>query len=290
MARSFKRDNIRALALDLDGTLLGPGGVLSERTVRAVRASRDRGLGVIIATGRAVEAAEKFRIPLGVEGPMVYFNGAVVADMPGGRVLNSTLLDLEAAVFCLRVAREMGVYYQVFFPGTPEHPRETLMAEQAGPGRDMYHNHTGMLADLGDVEKALDRPGLPGCIKGMFIAEPPVQDRVRARIEERFGGAVYIARTYGTFLEVLSPRISKGKGLLQALEHRGLKPEELIAFGDEENDLPMFEAASWALAPENAKDRVKKAADQVIGSNADDGVAAFLEQTFLDPPAEAGML
>jgi hydroxymethylpyrimidine pyrophosphatase-like HAD family hydrolase len=115
----------------------------------------------------------------------------------------------------------------------------------------------------------------------MFIAEPPAQEEIRAGIVERFGGAVYIARTYGTFLEVLSPRISKGKGLLQALEHRGLKPEETIAFGDEENDLPMFEAASWAAAPENAKDVVKKAADLVLGSHAEDGVAAFLEETFL---------
>jgi Cof subfamily protein (haloacid dehalogenase superfamily) len=282
MARSFKRENIRALALDLDGTLLRPGGVLSERAAGAVRACRDRGLEVIIATGRAVEAAEKFRRPLGIGGPMVYFNGAVVADMPGGRVLNATLLDREAAAFCLRIARETGVYYQVFFPGTPEHPRETLMTEGASPERDMYRDHTGMLADLGDLEKALALPELPGCIKAMFIAEPPALERVRARIEEQFGGAVYIARTYGTFLEVLNPRISKGTGLLRALEHRGLKPEELIAFGDEENDLPMFEAASWAVAPENAKERVKEAADEVIGSNAGDAVAAFLERTFLD--------
>jgi Cof subfamily protein (haloacid dehalogenase superfamily) len=281
MARLFRRNNIKALALDLDGTLLGPGGVLSERAAGAVRACGDRGLGIIIATGRAVEAAEKFRRPLGAEGPMVYFNGAVVADMPGGRVLSTTLLDPGAAAFCLRVAREAGAYYQVFFPGTPEHPRETLMAEKAGPERDMYRDHTGMRAEMGDLEGALALPGLPGCIKAMFIAEPAVQDRIRARIEERFGGAVYIARTYGTFLEVLNPRISKGKGLLQALEHRGLKPEEAVAFGDEENDLPMFEAASWAVAPGNAKDSVKKAADQVIGSHAEDSVAAFLEQTFL---------
>jgi hydroxymethylpyrimidine pyrophosphatase-like HAD family hydrolase len=64
------------------------------------------------------------------------------------------------------------------------------------------------------------------------------------------------------------------------MEHLSIKKEEIIAFGDEENDLPMFEAAGFSAAPFNAKENVKAKADLVVGSNAEDGVAAFLEEFF----------
>jgi hydroxymethylpyrimidine pyrophosphatase-like HAD family hydrolase len=79
----------------------------------------------------------------------------------------------------------------------------------------------------------------------------------------------------------MNPRVSKGEGLRIALDRRGLKPAEAIAFGDEENDLPLFAAAGFSVAPANAKEPVRRAADLLVPSNAEDGVAAFLEETFL---------
>ncbi|MDR1862440.1 MAG: Cof-type HAD-IIB family hydrolase [Treponema sp.] len=270
--------SVKALALDLDGTVLGPGAVLSDRTRKTINACREKGLQLIVATGRAIEAAERFRIPLGAEGPMVYFNGAVVADMPGARILNSTLLGFEVVDFCIDLARSMGAYYQVFFPGTKENPRQILMAEKKGAEREMYFNHTGIQAEIGDLKEAA--AGFPGCIKSMFVAEPEVQDALRPKIEGRFGNRIYIARTLKNFLEIMDCRVSKGQGLRYALECRGLKPEEVIAFGDEENDIPMFEAVRFSAAPASAKDTVKARADLVIGPNTEDGVAVFLEEFF----------
>jgi Cof subfamily protein (haloacid dehalogenase superfamily) len=271
--------SIRALALDLDGTLLAPGPILSGRTIQAVKALRQRGLQIIIATGRAIDAAETFRSSLGAEGPMIYFNGAVVADMGNGGILKTTLLDIRAAEFCLDISRETGVYFQVYFPGGKE-GRIVLMAEKDSPEREMYRNHTGILAELGDIKEALQRPGLPGCVKGMFLAEPDAQAVIRPRLEDRLGKSVYIVQTYRTFLEIMDSGVSKGRGLEFAMECRGLKKEEVIAFGDEENDLPMLAAAGFSAAPSNAKDKVKAAVDVVIGSNAEDGVAVFLEEFF----------
>jgi Cof subfamily protein (haloacid dehalogenase superfamily) len=271
-------EHIKALALDLDGTILGPGAVLSGRTRKTINACREKGLQLIIATGRAIEAAEGFRVSLGAEGPMVYFNGAIVADMPGARILNSTLLDFEVVDFCIDLARNMGAYYQVFFPGSNENPRQRLMAEKEGAEREMYFNHTGIRAEIGDLKKAA--AGFPGCIKSMFVAEPEVQDALRPRIEERFGNTIYIARTLTNFLEIMDRRVSKGQGLRFVLECRGLKPDEVMAFGDEENDIPMFEAVRFSAAPASAKDTVKTKADLVIGPNTEDGPAAFLEEFF----------
>ncbi|MDR1901808.1 MAG: Cof-type HAD-IIB family hydrolase [Treponema sp.] len=281
--------DIKALALDLDGTTLMPGAVLGDRTLYTLKALRTKGIEIILCTGRAVEAAERFRLPIGAEGPMVYFNGAEVTEMPSGRVLDATLLDAEAVNFCVDISRRLGLYYQVFLPPRGDAPdgaspadkyRRVLMAEKWGPGAEMYLNHTGIKAEIGDLKEALTLPGVSGCIKSMFIAEPEVQDKVRPLIEERFGRGIYIARTLRTFLEIMNSRVSKGRGLRVALETRGLEPSQVMAFGDEENDLPLFEGAAYSVAPSNAKETVRQAADITIGSNAEESVAAFLEEFF----------
>jgi len=276
-----KPENIGALALDLDGTILAPGAVLSERMIAAINKCVQRGLKIIISTGRAIEAAERFRKLLGAEGPMVYYNGAVVAEipaeMPEGRILRTTLLDKKKAEFCVDLSRETGIYCQIYLFNGKGIP---LLAERDGPEREMYYKHTGILAELVDLKAVLNQGEFLGCVKAMFLAEPEFFEKLRLRLDERLGKSVYIAQTLRTFLEVMDAKVSKGQGLSFAMERLSLKREEVIAFGDEENDIPMFANAGFSVAPSNAKDAVKAKADLVVGSNAEDGVAIFLEEFF----------
>jgi hydroxymethylpyrimidine pyrophosphatase-like HAD family hydrolase len=211
---------------------------------------------------------------------MVYYNGAEVVDMPAGTVLRAALLDLDAADFCVDLARRRGLFFQVFFPAVPGGPGETLMIEKDGPEAEMYRRHTGISPVLGDLKQVIAEGGMPGCIKGMFIAEPEAQEQIRPLLAERFGGGIYMARTFPAFLEIMAAGVSKGAGLRAAMEKRGLAAPDLIALGDEENDLPMFEAAGFSVAPANAKEKVREAADVVTASNADDGAAQYLEALF----------
>jgi len=268
--------NIKALVFDLDGTVLAPGAVLSERTITAVNKCIKNGLKIIIATGRAIEAAERFRMALGAEGPMIYYNGAVVAEMPTGNTLRTILLDKKKAEVCVDISREMGIYCQIYFF---DEKRIPLLAERDGPEREMYHKHTGILAELCDLKDVIGKSEVQGCVKIMFLAEPEIFAVLRPRLEERLGDA-YIAQTMRTFLEVMDAQVSKGQGLSFVMDRLSLKREEVIAFGDEENDVPMFTAAGFSVAPSNAKDAVKAKADLVIGSNTEDGVAVFLENFF----------
>jgi len=272
-----KPANIKALAIDLDGTILAPGAALSERAITAVNKCVKRGLKIIIATGRAIEAAERFRTSFGAEGPMIYYNGAVVAEFPQGRILKTTLLDKEKAELCVDLSRETGMYCQIYLFNEKSIP---LLAERDGPEREMYYKHTGILAELVDLKAALNQRDFSGCVKAMFLAEPELLTELRLPLEKRFGKSVYIAQTQRTFLEVMDAKVSKGQGLSFAMERLSLKREEVIAFGDEENDIPMFACAGFSVAPSNAKDTVKAKADLVVGSNVEDGVAAFLEEFF----------
>jgi Cof subfamily protein (haloacid dehalogenase superfamily) len=275
--RLFDIKSIKALALDLDGTILRPDSTLSGRTISAIRAWMDRGVRAILCTGRSIEAAEPYRAALGAEGPMVYYNGAEVVDMPGGRVLEAALLPPDIAAYCIDLSRRMDVYFQIFLAGGGEGARDILMSERDGERLEQYRKRTGLRAVFGDLKDALAAPGHGGCIKGLFIAEGPTLDELRSLLEERFSRRIYLARSHETFLELMDGGASKGRGLEAALKHRGIDPAGVIAFGDEENDLPLLRAAGFSVVPANGKEAVRAAADLVIGPNSEDGVAAFLE-------------
>jgi Cof subfamily protein (haloacid dehalogenase superfamily) len=288
--RTFDPKKIKALAIDLDGTILLPNTTLGEHTLWCIKKLISKGMKIIIATGRAIEAAERFRIAMGAEGPMVYFNGAEVVDMPSGKILHTNLIGKDVVDFGTDIARSLGIHFQVYLPAgiSPETGKrdikqkwEALLTEKDGPDVQMYKRHTGIEPVIRDLKSLAALPDLEGCIKGMFIADPSIHDEIRQKFNERFGGRISVMRSFPTFLEIINNGVSKGEGLKIAMDYKGLKPEEVIAFGDEENDLPMADTAGFFAVPENARVNIQEAADLVYGSNADEGLAVYLENTFL---------
>jgi Cof subfamily protein (haloacid dehalogenase superfamily) len=289
MAKELNPVRIRAIAIDLDGTTLLPNTTLGERTRICIQKLISRGMQIIISTGRAIEASERFRSAMGAEGPMVFFNGAEVVDVPSCRVLYTNLISLEVVDYGTDIARDLGVHYQVYMPPgispdtgkeDPGYKREALLIEEYGAEAEMYYKHTGIVPVVRNLKSIAALP-IKGCIKGMYIADPSLHDEIRGRMKERFGDSISVMQSFPTFLEVINTGVSKGEGLKIAMHHSGLKPEEVIAFGDEENDVPMFSVAGFSGAPENARAKIKKAAGFVYGSNAEEGLAAWLEKTFL---------
>jgi len=279
---------IKGLAIDLDGTTLLPEGVLGKQTRDTLRTLIGKGMQIIISTGRAIESAEKYRSAIGAEGPMVFFNGAEVANVPKGKILYTNCIGMDVVDFGTDIARELGIHYQVYLPAgispdtgkeDPKQIWEALVIESYGDEAQMYKSHTGITPVVKDLKTIAALP-INGCIKGMFIANPDLHDEVRKRIQERFGDRISVMRSYPTFLEIINSGVSKGEGLRIAMEHRGLKPEEVIAFGDEENDVPMFSVAGFACAPENARESIRDAADLIYGSSLEEGLAHYLERMF----------
>lgn len=291
--RSADPQKIKALAFDLDGTLLVPGAVLTGCARKMLRACIDRGMLIVIATGRSAASADRYRREIGAGGPMVCFNGAKVVVMPERGILGLRHLDPQVVDFCVDLSRQMDVYYQAYFTRSREPEGELLMGEKDRAEATGYRNHTGVQPVFGDLKAVLGAADFEGCIKSMFLAEPEVLNRIRPRLEERFGDTVYITKSAPTFLEVLSAGVTKGSGLRIVMDHYGFSPEEVVAFGDEENDLPMFAIAGFAVAPANARASLCAVADFVTGANTEDGVAGFLADFFglyaAAPPCASGV-
>jgi HAD superfamily hydrolase (TIGR01484 family) len=178
--------------------------------------------------------------------------------------------------FAIDLARSIDVHFQVLFP--PEGgQREALLIEKERPESEMYYRHTGITPVVTDLKAAIAATKQKGVIKAMFIAEPAVLAAIRPKLFERFGTSIYITGSFPTFLEMMNAEVSKGAGLKTVMECRGLKPEEVLACGDEENDLPMFTIAGFSAAPCTAKEKVRAAADFIFGPPAEEGLAAFLD-------------
>ncbi|MCL2214044.1 MAG: Cof-type HAD-IIB family hydrolase [Treponema sp.] len=288
MGRSFDINAIKGIAIDLDGTTLLPNGILGKRTRDCLRKLISRGMHVIISTGRAIESSEKYRSEMGAQGPMVFFNGAEIADVPSGKILYTNLIGMDVVDYGTDIARNLNIHYQVYMPAgiSPDTGKEdankkweSLLIDKDDPEADNYYKHTGITPVIKDLKTVAAFP-VKGCIKGMFIADPSYHDEIRRRLKDRFGDKINITKSFPTFLEILNAGVSKGEGLKIAMQLRGLKPHEVIAFGDEENDLSMFPAAGYACAPENAAEKIKNVADFVYGPNTEEGLALYLENVF----------
>ncbi len=268
------RTKIRAIAIDLDGTVLRNDSTLSDRTADALRACLKNGIELIICTGRSPTSAEKHRLVLGASGPMVFYNGATVIDVPDGKLLASTLLPRDCSETSVAIARDLGLHFHAFLPG------DRLVYEENRPESESYHKRTGLNGELADFDVLLKMggPAEAGFIKCMYIAEPDQLDLVQKEIDQRLGTRVYSARSHRTFLEVMAPGVSKGRALALALDLRGISRMETVAFGDAENDVPMLEYAGRSYAVANAVTHARNVAYATIGSNEEDGVAVILEK------------
>jgi hydroxymethylpyrimidine pyrophosphatase-like HAD family hydrolase len=210
--------------------------------------------------------------------------------MPDGKILGASFLEREVVEFCVDIARRENIYYQVYFPAenadilsgrfSPGGPREILMADGDRRETEEYRRKTGIQAVFGDLREALSSPDFSGCIKSMFITSPEMVKKIRPEIEERFGDSIYLVQSSPVFLELMHAGVSKGVGLRIAMDHLGLKKENVLACGDEENDLPMFGVAGYSAAPANAREEVLAAASFHFRDCAEEGLAEFLENVF----------
>ena len=284
--KDFDPKAIKALALDLDGTLLRPDKTISERSLRALRACMENGIKIILATGRACSSTEKYRKQINTNGPHIYFNGAKVVDISAEKEIYTRYVDAEPVRFCVNMARQMNIFFQVYFQdnnseivrNSGETFGEVLIADKKTAEAEKYEQSTGVKVMTGDLEEYL--AASKAVIKAMFITPEENHQNIRRLLREQFGQSVYIVQSTPIFLEILAEGVSKGSGLEHALRYLGIGKENTIAFGDEENDLPMLKIAGFSAAPANAKEVVRKTALFQIPADSEDGVAIFLEEWF----------
>jgi len=269
------------IAIDLDGTLLSPEGKVTERAKAAVHQCLSAGLLVCFATGRNWTESKTVLDAVAHYSTAVFVGGAHVVDTKQEVTLHRTMMEptlaadvcreLESsghAVLALQDTGSAGVDYLItadvgLNPATAHWMRVTSAKVHRIPSlADYAHEHT---------------------IRVGIVAEPDEVARVEKELAEKFGErimmmSIRVPQAGVTVLEVFDPAVNKWEGIMHVARRHGIEPEQIIAIGDDVNDVPMLKQAGLGVAMGNARDEIKAVAKRVIGHNKDEGLAEFLEE------------
>jgi len=263
--------------MDMDGTLLRGDKTVSARTAAVLRACEEKGVKMVLASGRGFESIRVYAERLGLRSPLVCANGARIEASPDGETLLEDCLPEEVSRRVCEIMLESGVYFVCYTRGINYHANaERPMRGQmpgAAPGRFTVQNVLDRAALL--------REGVRRPYKYVaFTEDAPALARLRTALEAS-GLPVYLSSSWHDNLEVMTKSANKGSALRFLSKAYGVPREETIAFGDERNDIEMIAYAGLGVAMGNASDTVKAAARLVAPTNEEDGVAAILEEYIL---------
>jgi Cof subfamily protein (haloacid dehalogenase superfamily) len=269
---------IRLLALDLDGTLMDDSMVIkSDRVRRAIAAAQARGVIVTLATGRMFDFLLPFAHDLGITAPLICYQGGLI-QAPGveAPIYRATIEPaLVREVLALKARRG---WHFVLYAGDDVFLDERLYPDQFY--RDMLGER---LVWVDDFSSVLERQEP---IKFLVFVEPHEAEDVLTDLRQQFAGQMELTRSHARIVEGNPLGVSKGDALRRLAEHLGISKAEVMAIGDQDNDIPMITWAGFSVAMGNGSPAVKAAADWVAPLVAKDGAAVAIERFVLSKEKE----
>ena len=282
-ARGAPAFPIGLIALDLDGTLVDDSLLLRERTSAAIRAAIERGVSVSIVTGRMATSALRFARELGIGDPIVAYQGALIRAIPerGDERLGRLLLHRPLAAAATREAiewtRSIGLDPHV-------NHLEKFVIRADDPRAEDYSAFLGGRAVVVDDLIAWVRQPVS---KVIAVSEGPIDHALLDVARARFLGRAAVTISHPRFLEFLRPGVSKGAAVGWLARRAGVPLANVLAIGDQFNDLEMIAAVGHGAAMPHAPLPVRAAARYLAPPLAEEGVAQLIEQLVLAKPEVA---
>lgn len=310
--RSLSLESVGLVAIDLDGTLLRCDGSICVQGAEAIAEAAERGVKIVLATGRSPRSALPIYKALDLTTPLICHNGALILDPPSARTLYHRTLDGEVARAVLKIGHhvspDIGIGVEVF---DRCHTRSSLTATAAPPpgvpqliaaaleAEVEAHEHGDASAEdaCGDSATALEAlmepevdalacfepvlatPG--GVTKVMFTGEPHLLGGIQSMLHERLGEQVSFACSHLHLLQVVHHEAHKAAAIEKIIAMYGLKPGGVMCIGDAPNDLTMIRWAGLGVATMNGWPEVKTAAHCTVHSNEEGGVAHAIRKYVL---------
>lgn len=260
----------------MDGTLLNNENDISERNRRAIEKAGDKGVYIVLATGRILKSALSYSRRLNLNKPIISCNGAVISDADG-KIIYESLLDRETTRKLIEIGNKNNIYYHIYTEDafySNVYVEEVLKFYQIGDSDNSqidYHLFE-------DPEEIIN--GDLNIYKFFFLDQDEKKlEILRNQLSELDN--ISISSSWSNNVEVMGKNTSKGHGLKYLCERLNISQEEVIAIGDNENDLPMIDYAGMGVAMDNAIDKVKAVADIKTLKNDEDGVARIIEKYIL---------
>ena len=275
---------IKLLVMDLDGTLLPHGGVISVRTIAAIRAARELGVITTISSGRNIPSFIEYARTAGVNGPLIGMQGAIARELPApgesgsGALLRHAPFTSALAARAVEWCRQNDLWGHAViqddyaFDATDPH-YETYKGWLAGNPVERLHSIEDLAHHLRQEFKEVSK----------VVAHAPAghPEAVLMRAREAFGGELDITISHPEYLEFTAPGVNKGTALEWLAARLNIPLAQTMAIGDQHNDLEMLLAAGHGVAMYGAPEAVQRAARHLAPPSEEDGAARMIERLIL---------
>ena len=269
--------DVKLIALDLDDTLLNDEREITDDTVAVLRECAERGIYIVLCSGRAENAILPFVRRLEIAGKeagrfLIAINGCSIFDLHKRQQIFCRKVEADVLTRANQIAEEAGYKSEVYTPDTIYYSKETkwtrLDIDMCGLKGAEVENYEDFLKQ--------------GFTKMLIPGEPSdllkLQDKLRAEFGDR--AVIFTSKPY--FLEVLPPECGKGESVEWLCAQLGFSISKAMGFGDSMNDESLIKMAGYGVAMCNGLDEIKRIADFVTEkNNNEDGIADFLRRHVL---------
>jgi Cof subfamily protein (haloacid dehalogenase superfamily) len=244
------------VASDLDGTLLPPTLEFTTATKSGVAALQAAGIPFIIITGRMFRSARRMANRLGLHsGPIVCYQGAMIADLASGEWLFHQTMAVDLAAQVIRDMRQIHRHVNVYIG-------DELYVESLDEWARRYAEYAEVgITTVPDLVEAVEqRPPT----KIVIPSDPSDITLLLPQLQKRWEGALYVTRSLPQYIEICDPRVSKSAALARLSRQFGVAREQTVACGDGLNDVDMLQWAGLGVAVAESSPQVRAAADLVV--------------------------
>ena len=267
----------KLIAIDMDGTLLNSNNKVSERTRRAILKAGEKGVYVILATGRILSSAIKYSYKMNLKTPIISSNGAIVID-ENENIIYEKSIHKSTVEDITKLADENNLYYHFY-------TKDSFYSNQYVKDIIEFYNPRNTKQEdkikfnlYKDIKEIVDRN--IEVYKFIFI-DNDTKKLYKLREELKSVKNINTCSSWSNNVEVMQKGVSKGNSLKYLCERLDISREDVIAIGDNENDLSMIDFAGLGVSMGNGGEKVKSIADVITSTNDDDGVAKIIEKYIL---------
>ncbi|CDF58682.1 Cof-type HAD-IIB family hydrolase [Thermobrachium celere] len=273
----------KLIAMDMDGTLLNSKKEVTEYTKDVLRRAAKEGVKLVVCTGRIFTSAKSYARIIGTKAPIIASNGAYIREKDREEVIYEKYINKDTLIKIIKVSREWGFYPHIY-------TTDTIYSEKLIHSSLNYTRWNETVPEdekinikiVDRLEDVVNKEG-ENFLKVVVMADEDQIERLQGLkkyIRENMDVSVF--SSYVNNFEVMDKEVSKGRALKILAEYFGINKEEIICFGDNENDKTMFEFAGFPVAMGNAEEEIKKIAAYVTDTNDNDGVAKAIEKFVLN--------
>ncbi len=262
---------IKLFVSDIDGTLLMPGKMPSEKNIEAIHKMQKAGIIFTIATGRMYPATVPIVKAIGVDAPIISYNGAMIRTQE--KILHSDYIQKDLICEIVDFFQARNFHLQTYSNDVLRYPAKNKLT-------DMYEASQKTLGESVGWEGL--KKFTENVCKLLGLSDIPEEcSKISAELRENFSGRIEVTRSAPMLVEIMNKGVSKAAAVKILAQKFNIDISEVAAIGDSDNDLSMLKVAGTSIAMGNATDEVKKTCKFITSGCEADGFAAAVEKFIL---------